>query len=39
MNTSHGADEEKLFNNRELLQLVIISFILVTLMRDSGVLL
>ena len=32
-----GADKENLFKNQELLQLVIISFILVTLMFDSGV--
>ena len=32
-----GADKENLFNNQELLQLVIIFCILVTLMCDSGV--
>ena len=32
----HGADKENLFNNQELLLLVIISFILVTLMVDLG---
>ena len=34
---SYGVDRENLFNNQELLQLVIISFILMTLMPDSGV--
>ena len=34
---SLGADKENFFNNQELLYLVIISFILVTLMCDSGV--
>ena len=31
-----GADKESLFNNQQLVQLVIISLILVTLMSDSG---
>ena len=31
-----GIERENLFNNQELLQLVIISFIPVTLMSDSG---
>ena len=34
---SQGADKENLFNNQELLLLEIISFILITLMCDSGV--
>ena len=34
---SYGVDRENLFNNQELLQLVIISFILMTLMPDSVV--
>ena len=34
---SYGANKENLFNNQELLWLVIISFILLTLMRDSRV--
>ena len=34
---SKGADEENLFNNQEFHELVIISFILMTLMFDSGV--
>ena len=33
---SYGADKENLFNNQELLKFVIISFILVTLIIDSG---
>ena len=33
---SYGADKENLFNNLELLKFVIISFILVTLIIDSG---
>ena len=33
------ASKENLFNNQEVLQLIIISFILVTLMFDSGVIL
>ena len=32
----YGADKENLFNNQELLKLVIISFILMTFMWDSG---
>ena len=36
---SLGANKEKLFNNQELLWLVIISFILMTLMCDSRVIL
>ena len=36
---SKGTDEENLFNSQELLLLVIISFILVTLMCDSGLIL
>ena len=34
-----GSDKENLFNNQKLLLLVIISFILMTLMFDSGVML
>ena len=34
-----GADMENLFNNQELLYFVIISYILLTLMFDSGVIL
>ena len=34
---SYGADKENLFNNQELPKLLIISFILVTLMCDLGV--
>ena len=33
---SYGADKENLFNNQELLKFVIISFIFVTLIIDSG---
>ena len=33
---SYGADKENLFNNQELLLLVVISFILVPLIFDSG---
>ena len=36
---SYGADKENLFNNQELLLLVVISFILVPLIFDSGVIL
>ena len=36
---SQGADKENLFNNQQLLQSVIISFILMTLMCDSRVIL
>ena len=36
---SSGADKENLFNNQKLLQLVIISFSLITFMCDSGVIL
>ena len=36
---SYGADKENLFNNRELLKLVIISFILMILVNDLAVLL
>ena len=36
---SWGADSENLFNNQELLSLVIISFILVTFRFDSGLIL
>ena len=36
---SWNADKENLFNNQELYKLVIISFILMTLMFDSGVIL
>ena len=36
---SKGADEENLFNNQEFHELVIISFILMTLMFESGVIL
>ena len=34
---SYGADKENLFNNRELLKLVIISFILMILVNDLAV--
>ena len=34
---SLGADKENLFNNQEVLQLIIISFILLTLVCDLGV--
>ena len=34
---SYGADKENLFNNQELPKLLIISFMLVTLMCDLGV--
>ena len=34
-----GADKENLFNNQEFLWLIIISFILMTLMLDSEVIL
>ena len=37
--TSLSADKENLFNNQELLLLAIISFILVRLMCDSGMIL
>ena len=33
------ADRENLFNNQEVLQFIIIAFILITLMFDSGVIL
>ena len=36
---SWNADKENLFNNQEIYKLVIISFILMTLMFDSGVIL
>ena len=36
---SYGADKENLFNNQELLQLLVIYFILVTLMCDLWVIL
>ena len=36
---SNGADKENLFDNQELLKLVIISYILSTLMFDSRVIL
>ena len=36
---SSGADNENFFNNQKLLKLVIIFSLLVTLMRDSGVIL
>ena len=36
---SKGTDEENLFNSQELLLFVIISFILMTVMCDSGVML
>ena len=36
---SYGADKENLFNNRELLKLVIISFSLMILENDLAVLL
>ena len=36
---SHGTEEETLFHNRQLLQQVIISFILATVMCDPGVIL
>ena len=37
VNISQGADKENLFNNQELMKLVIICFLLVILMFDSGV--
>ena len=39
INISYRTNMENFFNNKELLQLVIISFILVTLMYDSGMIL
>ena len=36
---SYGIDKENLFNNQELLWLVTISFILMALMCDSGMIL
>ena len=36
---SQDAEKENLFNNQEILWLVIIPFILITLMCDSGVIL
>ena len=39
LHISKGANKEKLFSNQELLQLVIISFLLMTLMCDSGMIL
>ena len=39
LHISYGADKKNLFNNRELLKLVIISFILMILVNDLAVLL
>ena len=39
LDTSKGSDKENLFYNKELPKLVIISFILMTLMFDSRVML